>query len=137
MNGKTTNTACIVLHNHWMGSKGFEKIMMNYTDRKAVFDRAKGLCYEKTTAFNRCDYSVVFDIQDGNYENGGDRTVFPSLMMCWKYEKDINDARLGFPALVLGGNLQGYIVVCGSNGGTVVDKYSHHEVTHCEYATPI
>ncbi len=58
-----SKTACIVLHNHWMGSRGFEKIMMKYTDEKEVFDKAKGLCYEKTTLFNRCDYTVVFNIE--------------------------------------------------------------------------
>ncbi len=57
------NTACIILHNHWMGSKGFEKFFMKYDDKKEVFDKAKGMAYDRTSTFNRCDYVVIFEEQ--------------------------------------------------------------------------
>jgi len=63
--------------------------------------------------------------------------VFPALMMVWKEEKNKDKPLMGVKRLVLGKNLQGYIVVLGSDGSTVVDKNSNHTVYHCEYAEVI
>ncbi len=63
--------------------------------------------------------------------------MYPKMMKVWKEECNKNEPLMGTDRLVLGKNLQGYIVALGSNAGTVVDKVSVHEISHCEYAKDI